>query len=83
MKRETLYKHLRAVVLFYKKRKTIEQIATALGYKPLYVRKVLNSKPMKPYIMQLTDGFIEKARGHFDVMIAAMQAEEYTKNKSK
>lgn len=83
MKRQTLFRHLRVVVLFYKKRSTIEEIADRLGYKTLYVRKVLNSKPMKPYIMQLTDGFIEKARGHFDVMIAAMQAEEYTENKSK
>jgi len=31
-------------------------------------------------LQQLTNGFIEKARGHFDVMIAAIQAGEYTNN---
>jgi len=78
MKKETLYRQLRAVVLFYKKRRSVEEIAEALGYKPLTVRKVLNSKPMKPYKTRLTNGFIEKARGYFDEMVAEMQSGEYS-----
>lgn len=78
MKRQTLFRHLRAVVVFYKKRRTIDQIAERFGYKPLYVRKVLRSKAMKPYIFQLTNGFIEKARGYFDTMITEMQSGQYT-----
>ena len=40
---EGLLRHLRAVVLFYKKRHTAEEIARTLSYKPLYVHKVLHS----------------------------------------
>ncbi len=69
---EGLFRHLRAVVLFYKKRHTTEEIARTLSYKPLYVRKVLQSKPIRPYVIQLTHGFIEKARGYFDQMIAVL-----------
>ncbi|MHC4500398.1 MAG: hypothetical protein ACYS21_14945 [Planctomycetota bacterium] len=79
MKRETFLKHLRAVVLRYKKRRTVDEIAETLGYKPLTVRKVLNSKPMKPYKMRLTNGFIEKARGYFAEMVAEMESGQYTK----
>jgi len=78
MKRETLFKHLRAIILFYKKRRTIEEIAEKLGYKPLSVRNVLKSKAMKPYKMRLTNGFIEKARGYFDQMIVDMESGQYT-----
>jgi len=33
--------------------------------------------------MQLTNGFIEKARGHFDAMVAEIEAGEYTKDNPK
>jgi len=36
---------------------------------------------MKTYIRQLTNGFVEKARGYFDTMIAEMEAGKYAKNK--
>jgi hypothetical protein len=72
MKRETLLRHLRAMVSFYKKRHSAEEVARTLSYKPLYVRKVLQSKPIRPHVIQLTHGFIEKARGYFDQMIAVL-----------
>jgi hypothetical protein len=78
--RKTRFRHLRAVVLFYKKRKSVGQIAETLGYKPLYVRKILKSEPMKSYVQQISNGFIEKARGFFDKMIAEMESREYTNN---
>lgn len=80
MRRETLFRHLRVIVLFYKKRRTIEEIAEKLGYKPLSVRNVLKSKAMKPYKMRLTNGFIEKARGYFDQMIVDMENGQYTQD---
>ena len=60
------------MVLFHKKRHTVEEIAKTLGYKPLYARKVQKSKPTRPYVMQLPNGLIEKARGYFDQVIAEL-----------
>jgi len=33
---------------------------------------------MRPYVMRLTNGFIQKARGYFDQMLAEMEGGEYT-----
>ena len=63
---KTLFRHLRAVVLFYKKRRTVEKIIKTLNSKPLYICKALKSKPIRLHAMQLTQSFIEKARGSFD-----------------
>jgi len=65
-----VFRNLRAAVLFYKKRRTVEKNAKTPSYKYLYVRHVLQSKPIRPYVFRLTHGFIEKARGYFDQMIA-------------
>jgi len=79
MNRKTLFKHLRAVVLFYKKRRTVEQVAEILGYKPATVRNILQGRAMKPYKLRLTNGLIEKARGYFDEMVTEMLSGEYGK----
>jgi len=54
------------VVFFYKKRSTVEEIAKTLSPHPLYIRKFPKSKPIKVHVMQLTQSFIEKARGYLD-----------------
>jgi hypothetical protein len=72
MKREIFLKHLRGVVLFCKKRRTVEEIPKTLSYKHPYTRKVLQSKPIRLYVVQLIHGFIEKARGYFDQLVAEL-----------
>jgi len=72
MKRETFLKLFREMVLFCKKRRTAEEISQKLSYKNPYIRKVLQSKPIRLYVVQPIHGFIEKARGYFDQMVAEL-----------
>jgi len=55
-----VFRNFRAAVLFYKKRCTVEEIAKTPSYKYLYVRHVLQSKPIRPYVFDLLMALLKK-----------------------